>query len=179
MAKPTKGKGGRAGGKSGGSGGRAARPVAKTAARKTDDETRAAKAGPKPAPAKPGAKPEDRDTIGRRAAGKPEAAGKSAAAGSPNGSAPARASSGPRPRPAPTKRTTPPASARYTPPVPKSQKVSPIWVPILMFTCLGLGMLMIILNYVNVLPGPEPSNGYLMAGLGLITVGFITATRYH
>ncbi|MFP5318482.1 MAG: cell division protein CrgA [Acidimicrobiia bacterium] len=86
---------------------------------------------------------------------------------------------GPRTRPAPTKRTTPPASARYTPPVPRSEKVSPLWVPILMFACLGLGMLTIILNYVNVLPGPDPSNVYLMIGLGLITVGFITATKYH
>ena len=164
MAKSTKGKGGRAG-KSGGSGGRANRPPAKTAARKIDDST-AAKAE---------AKSVDRDTIGRRAGTKAETAA------SPNGSAPssARGSASSRPRPAPTKRTTPPASARYTPPVPKSQKVSPIWVPILMFTCLGLGMLMIILNYVNVLPGPEPSNAYLMAGLGLITVGFITATKYH
>lgn len=86
---------------------------------------------------------------------------------------------GPRTRPAPTKRTTPPASARYTPPVPRSEKVSPVWVPILMFACLGVGMLTIILNYVNVLPGPDPSNVYLMIGLGLITVGFITATKYH
>ena len=86
---------------------------------------------------------------------------------------------GPRTRPAPTKRTTPPASARYTPPVPRSEKVSPLWVPILMFACLGVGMLTIILNYVNVLPGPDPSNVYLMIGLGLITVGFITATKYH
>ncbi len=90
-----------------------------------------------------------------------------------------KGSSGPRRRPAPTKRTTPPASARYTPPVPKSEKVSPVWVPVVMFSCLGVGMLTIILNYVNVLPGPDPSNTYLMIGLALITVGFITATKYH
>lgn len=84
-----------------------------------------------------------------------------------------------RPRPAPTKRTTPPATGRYTPPIPKAEKVSPIWVPILMFAFLGLGMLTIILNYVNVLPGSDPSNTYLMIGLGLITAGFITATKYH
>ncbi len=182
MAKSTKGKGGRAGGRSGGPGGRANRPAAKTAARKIDDEAKAArpeaKSRVKPAAAKADITPVDRDTIGRRAVDKQDATA------SPNGSAPssrasARGSAGSRPRPAPTKRTTPPASARYTPPVPRSQKVSPIWVPILMFTCLGLGMLMIILNYVNVLPGPEPSNAYLMAGLGLITVGFITATKYH
>lgn len=81
--------------------------------------------------------------------------------------------------PAPTKRTTPSASSRYTPPVPKSEKVSPMWVPVLMFACLGLGMLIIILNYVNVLPGANPSNVYLFAGLILITIGFITATKFH
>jgi hypothetical protein len=75
-------------------------------------------------------------------------------------------------------RVTPKPTARYTPPVPKSQKVSPLWVPILMFTALVGGMLMIILNYVDVLPGGT-SNGYLLGGLGLITVGFLTATRLH
>ena len=80
--------------------------------------------------------------------------------------------------PAPTKRTTPKETGRYTPPIPKTQKVSPIWVPILMFTCLLGGMLMIITNYVSLLPD-SPNNGWLLGGLGLITMGFITATRYH
>jgi hypothetical protein len=80
--------------------------------------------------------------------------------------------------PTPNKRVTPKGTGRYTPPVPKTQKVSPIWVPILMFGCLLLGMFMIILNYVNVLPA-SPSNGWLLGGLGLITVGFITATKFH
>jgi hypothetical protein len=80
--------------------------------------------------------------------------------------------------PASSGRVTPKSSGRYTPPVPKSQKVSPIWVPILMFTGLIAGMLMIILNYVDVLPGGT-SNGYLLGGLGLITVGFLTATKLH
>ncbi|MGH9277796.1 MAG: cell division protein CrgA [Acidimicrobiales bacterium] len=87
--------------------------------------------------------------------------------------------SGPRPKPAPTKRTTPSPTGRYTPPIPKSEKVSPLWVPIVMFSCLGIGMAIIILNYVNVLPGSDPSNVYLMIGLALITIGFITATKYH
>ncbi|MDQ4131770.1 MAG: hypothetical protein M3179_00860, partial [Actinomycetota bacterium] len=52
------------------------------------------------------------------------------------------------PKPGATKRVTPKGSGRYTPPVPRSQKVSPIWVPILMFVCLLGGMAMIILNYV-------------------------------
>ncbi len=81
-------------------------------------------------------------------------------------------------RPGPTKRTKPTETGRYTPPIPKTQKVSPIWVPILMFTCLLVGMVMIISNYVSLLPG-SPTNGWLLGGLGLITVGFITATKYH
>jgi hypothetical protein len=73
---------------------------------------------------------------------------------------------------------TPPPSGRYTPPIPREQKVSPRWVPILMFVCLIGGMLMIVANYLNLLPG-DANNGYLLGGLGLITVGFITATRLH
>lgn len=69
-------------------------------------------------------------------------------------------------------------SGRYTPPIPREQKVSPMWVPILMFAFLGLGVLVIVLNYVNLLPG-DASNGYLLLGLGLITGGFIVATNYH
>lgn len=71
-----------------------------------------------------------------------------------------------------------PASSRYTPPVPRSVKVSPRWVPILMFTLLGLGVALIILNYLGVLPGGS-DNKYLLAGLASITAGFITATQYH
>jgi hypothetical protein len=69
-------------------------------------------------------------------------------------------------------------SSRYTPPVPKIQKVSPTWVPVLMFTLLGLGALVIVLNYVGLLPGAT-SNWYLLAGLGLILGGIITATNFH
>ena len=76
-------------------------------------------------------------------------------------------------------RVTPKATGRYTPPVPRSEKVSPRWVPIVMFASLGLGMLVILANYVSLLPGDEPSNMYLLLGLVFITVGFITATKYH
>jgi hypothetical protein len=74
--------------------------------------------------------------------------------------------------------SSPTASGRYTPPIPQSQRVSPKWVPILMFTLLGLGVLVIVLNYVNLLPG-KANNGYLLLGLGLITGGFVVATNYH
>lgn len=70
------------------------------------------------------------------------------------------------------------ASGRYTPPIPREEKVSPWWVPALMFGFLGLGVLVIVLNYLGLLPG-DTSNGYLLVGLGSITVGFIVATNYH
>ena len=70
------------------------------------------------------------------------------------------------------------ASGRYTPPIPKEQKVSPRWVPVLMFLLLGLGVLVIVCNYLNLLPG-DTSNTYLLVGLGLITGGFVVATNYH
>ncbi len=67
---------------------------------------------------------------------------------------------------------------RYTPPVPKEYKESSRWVPVLLLTFLVLGMLTIVCNYLGLLPGGA-SNGYLLLGLGLITLGFITATRYR
>ena len=73
----------------------------------------------------------------------------------------------------------PATSGRYTPPIPKEYKVSSPWVPYVMFTLLGLGMLMIVTNYLNLLPGDDPSNWYLLGGLGLITGGFIVATRWR
>lgn len=93
-------------------------------------------------------------------------------------------------RPAVTKRSasgratpkgTTPVSGRYTPPTPKVYKQSPMWVPVLMLTFFVLGMLVIILNYLPgavLLPG-DSNNWYLMLGLGLITLGFITATKYR
>jgi hypothetical protein len=75
-------------------------------------------------------------------------------------------------------RTTPPPSSRYTPPIPREYKVSPRWVPVLMFALLGLGVVTILTNYLGVLPGGA-KNSYLLLGLALITGGFITATRYR
>lgn len=74
--------------------------------------------------------------------------------------------------------THPGASRRYTPPIPASEKISEPWVAPVMFTLLGLGSLMIILNYIDILPGGT-NNWYLFGGLGLILGGIITATRLH
>jgi hypothetical protein len=68
---------------------------------------------------------------------------------------------------------------RYTP---KSERPasyrSPTWVAVLMFVLLGLGVLVIILNYLTVLPGGA-SNYYLLVGLVLLGFGFWVATRYQ
>ena len=75
-------------------------------------------------------------------------------------------------------RTTERASGRYTPPVPRGKKVSPRWVPIAMLTFLVVGVVIVVINYLGVLPGGA-SNWYLLAGLGLIALGFVTATQYR
>jgi hypothetical protein len=70
-----------------------------------------------------------------------------------------------------------PASGRST----RTHRPSPPWVPVLMFALWGLGLLVIILNYMQILPGAEDGgNGwYLVAGLGSILGGIIVATQYR
>jgi hypothetical protein len=77
--------------------------------------------------------------------------------------------------------TAPPTtSPRYTPPnLNKELGPSPMWVPILMFTLLGLGILVILLNYVALLLPGATSNGYLVLGLALILSGIVTATQFR
>ncbi|MDQ1403083.1 MAG: hypothetical protein QOG03_1399 [Actinomycetota bacterium] len=77
--------------------------------------------------------------------------------------------------------SSPTTSGRYTPPIPKEYKVSPRWVPVLMFIFLIGGVLVIIGNYLlDAAPGGlHSSNIYLLIGLVMITAGFLTATRYR
>lgn len=75
-------------------------------------------------------------------------------------------------------RTTQAASGRYTAPIPREYRSSPWWVPVLILTFFGLGLICILLNYLGLLPGGA-NNWYLLLGLGLIVAGFIAATRYH
>lgn len=70
------------------------------------------------------------------------------------------------------------ASSRYTPPVPASMKVSPSWVPVLMFALFILGALIILLYYLGAVPGGR-SNWYLLVGLVFILGGLFTATKYR
>ncbi len=73
-------------------------------------------------------------------------------------------------------------NVRYTPPTPQVRRgPSPRWVPILMFALWGIGLLVIILNYMGVLPGggEDGSGWYLIAGLVSILGGIMVATQYH
>ena len=63
-------------------------------------------------------------------------------------------------------------------PQPTSKGESPVWVPILMFSLLGIGVLIIFFNYVGWMPGGT-SNSFLLLGLGSILGGIITATQFR
>jgi hypothetical protein len=60
---------------------------------------------------------------------------------------------------------------------PVGEDHSPRWYGWLIVALLSLGMLMIILNYLSVLPG-SVSSWYLVAGLVIMFAGFYLATRY-
>ena len=89
--------------------------------------------------------------------------------------------------PTTSKRVTPPkvrdaSPGRYTAPRTGAGKgPSPRWVPVLMFALWGVGLLMIILNYMGVLPGSsDGGNGwYLVGGLAAILGGIMVATQYR
>ena len=78
----------------------------------------------------------------------------------------------------------PAPSARYTPPIPREMKVSPWWVPALMGALLAVGTLVILLNYVSLLPTwgflpDDTSNVWLLVGLVFILLGIVVATQWH
>ena len=51
-------------------------------------------------------------------------------------------------------------------------------VPFLMFGLMGVGLLVILLNYLITAFG-APSNWYLLGGLGLVLAGIVMATQYR
>jgi Cell division protein CrgA len=69
-------------------------------------------------------------------------------------------------------------SNRYTPPIDRSAKVSPRWLGILIIVMFLLGVLVVILNYADVLPGGV-NNLWLVAAIAFIFAGLLLATRYH
>lgn len=75
-----------------------------------------------------------------------------------------------------------PASRTYVPrEEPKKPKSSPAWYPFFMLGLMGLGVIIIVLFYMQLLPfeGSEGYSYWLWAGLGFIAVGFLAATRYR
>ena len=54
---------------------------------------------------------------------------------------------------------------------------SPTWVPVLMFSLMGGGVAVILLNYVGSIW--DTSNAILLLGLAMILGGIITATQYR
>jgi hypothetical protein len=79
------------------------------------------------------------------------------------------------------KPTKPPQrkGSRYTPPSPQKAAPSHLWVPVAMFTCLVLGVVVIAGNYLQLLPGGEVSNNFLLIGLGLLIAGFVLSTFFR
>ncbi|MDQ3931263.1 MAG: cell division protein CrgA [Actinomycetota bacterium] len=71
-----------------------------------------------------------------------------------------------RPRPRPQQAAGPPVKP----------KPSPRWVPIAGLTLVGLGLLVVLVNY---LPGLFESNWLLLAGFALMTGGFILLTTWR
>jgi LPXTG-motif cell wall-anchored protein len=71
--------------------------------------------------------------------------------------------------------------SRYTPPPKKKAKPSPKWFGVLILAVMGLGVALIVGNYMGLIPGTGGQAGqvYLFAGLGSIAVGFILATRWR
>ena len=67
--------------------------------------------------------------------------------------------------------------SRYTPPPQKKAPPSKLWVPATMFTMLVTGVAVIVLNYLELLPGGSAENRYLFVGLGLFTGGAILSTQ--
>ena len=82
-----------------------------------------------------------------------------------------------------TGRATPPkdnreANKRYTAPIPKSVRQSPRWYGPVLLGLLIIGLLLIVGNYVGIMPGGT-NNWYLAGGLIGIVVGAMMATQYH
>lgn len=64
------------------------------------------------------------------------------------------------------------------PPVHHDEKVSPKWYAALMFSLMAIGVLLIILNYIDLVPGGHASI-WLYSGLGAIAAGFLMTMNYH
>jgi hypothetical protein len=67
---------------------------------------------------------------------------------------------------------------RYIPPPKKKHRPSPVWFGAIILATFAAGVLLIVLNYLGLVPGGTKSL-YLFVGLGAIALGFVLATRWH
>ena len=74
------------------------------------------------------------------------------------------------------KRPTPPSKPAVT--EEKQRGASPIWYVGVMFGLMVVGIIVILLNYIDVMPGGT-SNLWLLLGLGGIGVGFAMTLNYR
>ena len=70
------------------------------------------------------------------------------------------------------------SGGRYTAPIPSSVRHSPKWYPWLLLGLLFLGIVVIILNYVQALPA-SPTNWYTLGGIVSLLAGALLATGYR
>lgn len=71
-----------------------------------------------------------------------------------------------------------PKRVTNTPPPPKEVKVSPTWYIVLMSVLMALGVLVIILNYIDLVPFDDAVN-WLYVGLLSIAVGMVMLLNFH
>ena len=71
-----------------------------------------------------------------------------------------------------------PKRTEHTPPPPKDVKVSPTWYIVLMSVLMALGVIIIILNYIDLMPFDDPIN-WLYVGLLSIAVGMVMLLNFH
>lgn len=70
---------------------------------------------------------------------------------------------------------------RYQPPPRKKPKPSPKWFGALVLGLMFLGVIVIVLNYLGLMPATnkQATNLYLFVGLGLIAAGFAASTQWR
>lgn len=70
---------------------------------------------------------------------------------------------------------------RYQPPPKRKPKPSPKWFGATILALMFAGVIVIVLNYLQVMPGTgrQATNLYLFVGLGLIALGFAASTQWR
>lgn len=67
---------------------------------------------------------------------------------------------------------------RTQPPPKANPKTSPLWVGVLIAVLLGVGVIIVITNYVAPYPGGT-ANWRMFYGLGLMAAALMVATQWH